>query len=95
MDMTPKTKETEASKQMGLCQAKKLLKSNRNHHQDEKANCWVKKTFANQIPNEELTYKIHKRTQITQQQKTDLILKGAEDLNRYFFKKDKDTVNKH
>ena len=95
MDLTPKTKETEANKQMGLCQAKKLLKSNRNHHQDEKANCWVKKTFANQIPNEELTYKINKRTRTTQQQKTDLILKRGRRSEQVFYKKDNYTVNKH
>lgn len=54
-----------------------------------------KKIFANHISNEGLTYKIYKGTQTTQQQNTNLILKWAEDLNRYFFLKDKDMVNRH
>ena len=52
-----------------------------------------KKIFANHISNEGLTYKIYKRTQTTGQQKTNLILKWEEDLNRYFFKEGTQVVH--
>ena len=45
---------------MGLYQTKKLLHSEGNHQQNEKANYWMENIFANDISDKGMIAKIHK-----------------------------------
>ena len=96
MDLTPKTKGTEANiNKWDYVKLKSFWRAIETIIKMKRQTTEWKKIFANHISNEGLTYKIYKRTQTTGQQKTNLILKWEEDLNRYFFKKDIDMVNRH
>ena len=80
---------------MGLCQTKKLLKSNRNHHQDEKANYWMKEDICKSYIQWGVNIQNIQKNSNNWTAKNKPDFKMGRRSEQVFFQKDIDMVNRH